>query len=183
MSKAPDAPGDTNNQLDDSLSQSVFAEIRRELESISTRVGFLISSREPSAKRASPLLPTPLAEDRNRRNLLAQLAEEIYKLRRKRDRGLPRSLVGEPAWDMLLAFYIEPDMSLTVGNACLAAAVPQTTGLRWAGNLERDGYLVRTAAADDRRRVFLRLTDKGRVLIEQCLGAMVQNAPVKVTRP
>ena len=149
-----------------------FEEIFRELEVIHRRLGLLANGKEREGAVPTALLPL-LPDDSQKGRLLSQVAADIYGLRRRRNRHLPSSLVGEPAWDLLLSFFMEPSKSLTVGNACLGADVPATTGLRWIALLEQDGFLQRSRTGEDRRLVILSLTHKGCVLMEECLGSML----------
>ena len=109
------------------------------------------------------------------RGELTQLASKIYKSRRVRDRVLDkggRGLFGEPAWDMLLALYCFPSRGelLTVTSLSFAAEVPQTTGHRWQQILIGEALIERgpETCADLRRR-FVRLTTRGRSLMESYL--------------
>jgi len=109
--------------------------------------------------------------DQPTRGQLTQLAGKIYDARRTRDRILSTHLFGEPAWDMLLALYCLPSRGEMLRPTALsyAAAVPPTTGLRWQELLTREGLIERGPAELPSRRQFVRLTDKGRLLMEQYL--------------
>jgi DNA-binding MarR family transcriptional regulator len=91
------------------------------------------------------------------------LAEELYRDRRRRASHLPSHLLGEPAWDILLDLYIaeKRNQSVSVTSACIAAAVPLTTALRWLRQLERDGLVERRDDQSDARRRYVRLTESG----------------------
>ena len=82
---------------------------------------------------------------------------------RKRREIIFGKLFGDPAWDILLELYarrLEGERPV-VTDLCKIAAVPYTTALRWIGNLERAGLIVRTADAVDRRRIWVDLTAHG----------------------
>jgi DNA-binding MarR family transcriptional regulator len=102
---------------------------------------------------------------------LRALARKIYEARRMRDRLLNDKLFGEPAWDMLLALYHLPasGQMLTVSGLCHSASVPTTTGLRWQAVLFDQGLIERGPHETDRRMQFVRLTDRGRKMLEQYL--------------
>lgn len=102
---------------------------------------------------------------------LRSLARRIYESRRLRDRVLKAGLFGEPAWDMLLALFYMPRQGklLSVSGLCYAAGVPLTTALRWQTVLADEGLIERGPDKVDRRRQFMRLTDKGRKLMQQYL--------------
>lgn len=90
-------------------------------------------------------------------------AEELYRDRRRRASYLPCHLLGEPAWDILLDLYIaeKRNQTVSVTSACIAAAVPLTTALRWLRQLERDGLVERRNDESDARRRYVRLTESG----------------------
>lgn len=102
---------------------------------------------------------------------LRRLARKIYDARRMRDRLLDQKLFGEPAWDMLLAAYHLPALGqmLTVSGLCCCAGVPQTTALRWQQTLFAEGLIERGPCETDRRMQFVRLTERGRKLLEEYL--------------
>ena len=105
------------------------------------------------------------------RKELSQLACRIYDARRTRDRMLARHLFGEPAWDMLLALYCLPARGeiLSITALTLAADIPQTTGYRWQAVLTDEGLIERGPPETDARRQNVRLTAKGRMLLEAYL--------------
>ena len=105
------------------------------------------------------------------RGQLCQLACQIYESRRARDRVLDRKLFGEPAWDMLLALYYMPARGefLTVTGVTMAGCAAQTTGLRWLRILENQGLVERSPFLADGRKRLMRLTDKGRDLMDRYL--------------
>lgn len=84
---------------------------------------------------------------------------------------LDNQLFGEPAWDMLLALYCLPARGelLSVTSLSLAAAAAQTTGHRWQSILIQEALIEQGPPGVDRRRQFMRLTAKGRELLEQFL--------------
>ncbi len=100
------------------------------------------------------------------------LARATLALRRKRDRLFPEGLFGEPVWDLLLDLYIAraDGRTISVSSACIAAAVPPTTALRWLRELERRDLVVRTADTGDGRRVHVTLSYNATRLVERLLG-------------
>ena len=120
---------------------------------------------------------------------LSALANEELRERSRRTAHFPEALFGEPAWDILLDLYVHAckRQEVSVTSACLAAQVPPTTGLRWVGLLEAEGYIARRPSQKDRRIVILDLTADGRTRIERTLSErlhrramslMFQTAPV-----
>ena len=82
-----------------------------------------------------------------------------------------QKLFGEPGWDMLLALYCLPTRGERLGVTALsnASAVSVTSALRWQAILTEDGLIERIPDEDDKRREFVRLTDKGRTMLEDYL--------------
>ena len=87
-------------------------------------------------------------------------ARRTYRHRRSRALFFEESLFGEPAWDLLLDLFIaaKERKRVPVTSACIGAAVPTTTALRWLAILEERGLVVREADPTDARRIFVRLT-------------------------
>lgn len=95
---------------------------------------------------------------------LGAKARQIYTNRRRR--GLvfgDASIFGEPVWDILLDLFVaaKDQKRVAVTSACIGAAVPATTALRWISVLEEKGLILRENDPDDNRRVFVRLTATG----------------------
>ncbi|GAA3997433.1 MarR family winged helix-turn-helix transcriptional regulator [Sphingomonas humi] len=110
---------------------------------------------------------------------LVQLADRIFEARRARYRLLDRSLFGEPAWDMLLALYCLPHRGevLTVTSLTHAAEASGSTGLRWQALLVREELIERVADSADGRRQLIRLTAKGRAVMESYLTRLYRATP------
>ncbi|MEO5866655.1 MAG: MarR family winged helix-turn-helix transcriptional regulator [Sphingomonas sp.] len=107
------------------------------------------------------------------------LARRLYRERRARTTAFHhwRSLFGEPAWDILLELYVAgaAGHAVCVGNACIAADVAQTTGLRWVGKLEKLGLVTRHDDPADGRRGLVALTGRGRNEMEGYLRRLYTN--------
>jgi DNA-binding MarR family transcriptional regulator len=84
----------------------------------------------------------------------------LIQARRTRTRYLTPELFAEPAWDILLDL-LRAEIAqerISVSSACIAAAVPPTTGLRWLKTLEEHGLVLREGDPLDARRNFVRLS-------------------------
>lgn len=106
----------------------------------------------------------------------AGLARSLYRDRRLRARVFPEDgLFGEPAWDMLLDLYVaaQDGKRVPVTSACIGAAVPTTTALRWLTILENRGLVIREADENDARRVFVRLSDDAQARMEDYFSRTV----------
>lgn len=99
------------------------------------------------------------------------LAASELRQRRFRERIFPPGLFGDPAWDILLDLFVAEARGnrVSVTDACLAAAVPMTTALRWVRQLESVGLVVRRADERDARRAWLVLTQRGTELVGQVM--------------
>jgi DNA-binding MarR family transcriptional regulator len=84
----------------------------------------------------------------------------LYEHRRKRNGYFDGALFSDPAWDILLDLYIaqESGREIAVQSACIGAAVPPTTALRWLKVLEDHKLVKRREDPQDHRRRFIRLT-------------------------
>lgn len=106
--------------------------------------------------------------------IAAVRAREIYEFRRKRNLKFDGvALFEDPAWDILLAIYIDEvaRRPVSITSACLASHVAPTTALRWIARLEQTGALVRQDDPFDRRRAHLRLTPAVRERMTELLAA------------
>jgi len=72
-------------------------------------------------------------------------------------------LFGEPAWDILLDLFIaaKEGKRISITSACIGAAAPSTTSLRWLNILEREQLIEREGDSNDLRRSYVRLTGAG----------------------
>lgn len=101
---------------------------------------------------------------------LAAAAADIYGMRRARDRVLSSALVGEPAWDILLALYSEHSGKLSATSLANSFDAPASTVQRWVRALESEGLVHCQSACDP---MFISLTAEGCRIMERCLKAMV----------
>jgi hypothetical protein len=97
-------------------------------------------------------------------NALLLRAKALYAQRRARDRtfGEIASYFNEPAWDIALELFVAEGegKQVSVSNACIAACVPPTTGLRWIRCLTEAGFVEEQVDTGDRRRRLLRLAPR-----------------------
>lgn len=122
------------------------------------------SERPARAHQPPPPSDAPVSFDKGR----ARLAREKIRERRWREQFLAADLFADPAWDMLLdlyaAFYERRQVS--VSSLCIAAAVPATTALRWIKSMTDEGLFERSVDPDDARRVFIGISEKGRIAMD-----------------
>ena len=114
-----------------------------------TEVGRSRSIGTGSTRQQRPAQPDP------------RLVRQIIAQRRLRDRFFDNALFADPAWDMLLdlAAARAEHRRVSVTSLYIAAAVPATTALRWIAQMVDAGLFVREEDGQDRRRVFIALSD------------------------
>ncbi len=107
------------------------------------------------------------------RYLTDLIARSLYRDRRLRGDIFPcPRLFGEPAWDILLDLYIaqREGKTVSVTSACIGAAAPTTTALRYLNRLENLELVRRLGDPGDGRRALLRLSEKAIGLVERYLS-------------
>lgn len=103
---------------------------------------------------------------------LTGLAGKIYSARRNVDEvfGMQGFAIS-PAWDIMLDLY-QADCKgnqISVTSACIGAACPATTALRWLNALEEMLLIDRRPDSDDKRRFVVEISELGRLRVEQAL--------------
>lgn len=104
----------------------------------------------------------------------AKTVRHVLRARRRRDEILGPELFGEPAWDILLEVYFSEltYQKMSISDACMASAVPQTTALRWVSTLYKQGWLARRDDPLDGRRVWLSLTPRALQAMDSYVEAL-----------
>ncbi|MBU6269006.1 MAG: MarR family transcriptional regulator [Sphingomonadales bacterium] len=132
---------------------------------ISTANSLLATARELEAIAERSSVPRredlPFFAARRDQPELGEVALQSYRDRRRRNVIFgDDSLFGEPAWDILLDLFVAAKQRkrVAITSACIGAAVPNTTALRWLTVLEAKKLVVREADANDARRMFVRLS-------------------------
>ena len=110
-------------------------------------------------------------------SLFIESAKAEYVSREKRFSNISPSLLGEPAWDMLLDLFISrlSKRRVSVTSVCIASHAPSTTGLRYLRALEVEGYVERIRSSFDQRVSFIELTESGVIAV----AAYFLRAPVQ----
>ena len=103
-------------------------------------------------------------EDRSPKRSLPdpRLVRTIIRQRQLRGRHFGDDLFADPAWDMLLdltAAHAEHER-VSVTSLCIASGVPPTTALRWIAQMVDLGLLERVQDSADKRRAFIRLSER-----------------------
>lgn len=110
------------------------------------------------------------------RQELAAAARRYSKLRRRREQYFQSDIFADPAWDIMIDLFAAgvEGRQVSISSACIAAAVPPTTALRWLSQLERERMIERVSDAKDRRRTFVRLTKAAEQGVAGWLALMLE---------
>lgn len=121
--------------------------------------------------RRMSFVPPPSQVD-----VAAGTVRDVLRARRLRDRFFGDGLFEDPAWDMLLDLFAArlEGGRVSVSSLCIAAAVAPTTALRWITKLTAARLLLRTPDPDDRRRVFVALSDDAAASMHGYVAALAE---------
>lgn len=157
------------------------AELGREMQALAARLEAIASELAPGTGTAEARTKAQEIKSRLDDQILAGMALTIYNARQRRDRYFGIGMFGEPAWDMLLDLFVKraSGSQVSTTSLCIAAGATPSTGTRVILLLEDKGLLERTRASDDRRVIFVDLTDKGYELMRTYLteGVMRDEMP------
>ncbi|BBK42038.1 hypothetical protein STVA_20580 [Allostella vacuolata] len=136
----------------------------------------------PQLEEPGPVPPSPAPLPENSPDRLVEMKARVIQViqsRQARDRHFPQHLFADPAWDMLLDLTLAKlsNKEISVSSVCLAAGVPQSTALRRLQDLERSGLVRRRRDRDDRRRIFVELTEDAMQRILRYLGVISMAPP------
>lgn len=127
---------------------STLEALSRDIEDIAKQLRKILSQKEMNS-------------DNSYANIYAR---EKYMKRRKVDsifefEGFSQS----PAWDIMLDLFEAHSQkkSISVTSACIGAACPATTALRWIQVLGKMGLILRSDDPTDKRRAIVSLTEDG----------------------
>lgn len=116
---------------------------------------------------------------------LVEAARQVYDSRRKRADylGFP-DFFGEAVWDIYLDLYVaaHENRKVSVSSACIAAAVPSTTALRWLRLMEMEGMVVRERDPSDNRRINVRLGAEAFRQMNRYFREIVKSQPATAMR-
>jgi DNA-binding MarR family transcriptional regulator len=141
------------SQLDDGLNMN-----------LRNRLGPATPIMSPGASRLAP------------KQTLGRLAHTLLHEFVIRERFVCSGMFADPAWSILLDLYVHEQKGrrVSVSSACTAAHVPPTTALRWLRLLNSGGMIERLNDPQDRRRVYVRLTQQSREGLEAYLNQVLQ---------
>lgn len=115
--------------------------------------------------------PSRLSQIEKEQLNLSTIAKTIYDQRMRRSLFLPKSIFGEPAWDMLLDLFMQDTgrKRISTQSLCIASNVPQTTALRNIDLLEQESLVRRIKSEADKRVIFIELTNEGKLAVGKYL--------------
>lgn len=98
---------------------------------------------------------------------LVERARQTFIQRRRRARFFNPGMFSEPAWEVLLALYIEHNgRRLTIAQLTEYVGLPSTTVLRWLDYLEDQQLVARRSNPMHGRTILIELTEKGRTALD-----------------
>lgn len=159
-----------------------LADLAREMARIGAVLTDLATRRDPGgavADRKIAFVAPPTATETP--PVTAAEVRGAIRARRLRDAEFGPGWFEDPAWDMLLDLFAADleGARVSVSSLCIAAAVAPTTALRWIAKMTGAGLLVREDDARDRRRAFMRLSDRARSgMIRHAAAARRAGVPI-----
>jgi hypothetical protein len=110
--------------------------------------------------------------------IMSEAARWAYRTGQIRRTVFGDRIVSDQAWDILLDLFIarSEQRQVSVTSACLAAAAPLTTVIRYIGHLEEVGLLKRSRNPRDARSSHLEITDEGARKIRTYLTEVLKAA-------
>ena len=129
-----------------------------------------------SPERVRAVYSWPSSAARFERNSLelAKKATLLLRQAKMREKYLPKELLGEPAWNILLDLCIQFAGGAKVSSTslCIAADCPQSTALRYLAKLEGEGLIEREDSPMDGRVTLYGLTKQGVIAMGRLLESM-----------
>lgn len=94
--------------------------------------------------------------------------------RKRRRLFFNSALFADPAWDILLALYMQAlkQEKVSILNLSALAEIPNTTTLRWIEKLHSENLISRQRDPLDARRVWIRLSNFGINAMEKYFDAL-----------
>lgn len=106
--------------------------------------------------------------------VLVCAAAEMFAMRRARDCLLPKGLVGEPGWDILLQLYANHPLPMPVSVLSDGSGVLVSCGSRWVAALVTEGFIIPAAHPATMDDPQVSLTPDGHLKIGNSLMAMLR---------
>lgn len=148
------------------MTRDRIKDLAGEVQRIAAVLESLASSKVDASLRTEPLT--------------SEHIRTVIRLRSLREEYIGK-LFADPVWDILLDLFAAnlEGKRVSITSACQASGVPATTALRHIAALSREGIIMRVLDPDDKRRVFLELS-QGTILKLHRYFASVQPTAPKV---
>ncbi len=104
------------------------------------------------------------------------IADMVIAARAARSPLFPRSMFGEPAWDILLLLY--RDKNVCLADLARSADTPESTAARWIDFLEAHQLVTRMRCGEDRSADRVELGSKARDGLHSFFAALAGNWPI-----
>ena len=109
----------------------------------------------------------------SRKTLIETAQTELIK-RLRRTELLPKKMFGEPAWEILLALYIQHSSGpVAIGRLSSVSTASSTTILRWIDYLHKNKFITRDTDATDKRSVLVSLTEVAIVALDNYFSSIL----------
>ena len=165
-------PADSSRNEDRPSNQTFVRFTRQDVDDATRLLSRIAKSATPAGEGGSREPDAPAYDQE--RIILQATARQIFLLRRERLKKLNPAMFGEPAWDMLLALYFTAGAGprQTISQLTKMSNAPATSALRWVQYLEKEQLVVREPHPNDRRVVFIELTEKAEDVLEDYLKSL-----------
>lgn len=132
------------------------------------------------AERVAGAETAPLDQEAGQRRILLEVARRVIKFGRWRVNLFDRAMLGEPAYDLLLALYVaEEDLGhVTATQLAECADVAQSSAQRWIDYLVGKQLVERSPHRHDKRSSVHRLSAKGRAALDELFLELMKVAKV-----
>ena len=127
-----------------------------------------------SSLREKPAGMVQRAREESRRQLLLERALATMEMRQLRHKFLNPAMLGEPAFDMLLALYVTDARPATVSLRMLSplVGVSESSAVRWLKFLISEGLAFSVGGDGDPGEIHAAITGKGRIVMGGYLEAL-----------
>ena len=146
-----------------------------------TRTIELSAEELASAKRLLSILTSsdrepPAGQQGAAQIKLLTIARASLAVRKRRSEYLHPAMLGEPAYDMLLALYVEEaeGQELTPSRLAEVASVAQSSATRWIEYLISKQLVHRRPHPKHRRASVITLSDKGKQALEGVFTSIIE---------
>lgn len=115
---------------------------------------------------------------------ILETAGRAYAINGRRTTLMGRGLFGDPAWNILLDLLLSEceARALCVTSVCIGSRASAATALRYIALLRAKGLIVRIPDPTDKRRTYVRLTDRGwNAMIELLEGEGNADGPLQAS--